>query len=344
MNRVKTTTKNLLSILLVFSLVTTTLVGLPCKSEEPPPPADGLNTVTDLNLDAGTLEPLDFKVTQLIEVTDDDGDANSVDVEITTIEVDNLGDAPVSNIDKVEVLNDTDVVKGTQEVTSASFPVEVDVSGFSVADDSSATIKVKFEIANSTSGGELKTRTTIIHDEGTSTNIRQTVDDGTGETILPQKSPVSFRVDKQGNVYADKAFYGEGFETGNADLAEKIDVTEPVEPGDVLCLDPTKPEHYQKCKKPYSSLASGVVSTEPGMTLGNRDTSTKATIALMGTVPVKATTENGPIYSGDLLSTSNKTGYAMVCKERSRCSNAIIGKALESLKKGEGKIHILVVN
>jgi len=153
-----------------------------------------------------------------------------------------------------------------------------------------------------------------------------------------------FRVDKEGNVYSDTAYYGEGFSTGSADLAERVKVTEPVEPGDVLALDPDNPKQYRKSQKPYSPLAVGVVSTKPGMTLSEEGADTNATMALLGTVPVKATTENGPIGLGDLLTTSSKPGYAMVCKEPTKCAGAIVGKALESLEEEEGKIRILLVN
>jgi len=153
-----------------------------------------------------------------------------------------------------------------------------------------------------------------------------------------------FRVDNQGNVYSDSDYYGEAFVTGNADLAEKVKVTETVEPGDVLAMDPDNPKQYRKSQKPYSPLAVGVVSTKPGMTLGEEGADTNAIMALLGTVPVKATTENGPIGLGDLLTTSSKPGYAMVCNEPAKCAGAIVGKALESLEEGEGKIRTLLVN
>ena len=153
-----------------------------------------------------------------------------------------------------------------------------------------------------------------------------------------------FRVDNQGNVYSDSAYYGENFQSGGADLAEKVWVTESVEPGDVLAMDPDNPKQYRKSQKSYSTLAVGVVSTRPGMTLSEEDDDANATMALLGTVPVKATTENGPIGLGDLLTTSSKPGYAMVCNDTSRCTGSLIGKALESLEEGEGKIRMLIMS
>ena len=67
-------------------------------------------------------------------------------------------------------------------------------------------------------------------------------------------------------------------------------------------------------------------------------------LALMGRVPVKVTTENGPIYPGDLLTIASKPGYGTRCHRVRKCEGAIIGKALETLEKGEGKILVLVMS
>ena len=77
-----------------------------------------------------------------------------------------------------------------------------------------------------------------------------------------------FRVDEMGNVYADGTCYGQSFGSGSADVAELVPVSEPVEPGDVLELDPNNPGHYRKSRGPCSDLVAGVVSTEPGFVLG----------------------------------------------------------------------------
>lgn len=157
------------------------------------------------------------------------------------------------------------------------------------------------------------------------------------------KTDAIFRVDKQGNTYADGAYYGDTFVSGSADLAEVVQVTESVEPGDVLVLDPARPVKYRKSQEPYSRFIAGVVSTEPGLTLNQSDSGSETVMALVGTVPVKVTTKNGPIRPGDLLTTSSKSGYAMLCQDRSRCAGAIVGKALEGLTKGEGKIRVLLM-
>jgi len=63
-------------------------------------------------------------------------------------------------------------------------------------------------------------------------------------------------------------------------------------------------------------------------------------LALVGTVPVKASAINGPIRVGDLLTTSSIPGYAMRASEP--LPGTILGKALEPLEEGTGVILVLV--
>ena len=235
----------------------------------------------------------------------------------------------------VEVATDGSWIK----VSGGDFGENIDPGA---TDISLATLKLSAEGSGSTIVS-LDTVTELLDNEGSSIDA-DTSDTGTVTSDQPEDTAAKFRVDKQGNVYADKNFHGEDFITGNADLAEKVQVTEPVESGDVLSLDPNNPNHYRKSTKPNSTLAAGVVSTEPGITLGGNEQLAQATIALTGTVPIKVTTENGPIEPGDLLTTSSKPGYAMVCNDANKCSGAIVGKALEPLGEGEGKVRMLVVS
>jgi len=74
-----------------------------------------------------------------------------------------------------------------------------------------------------------------------------------------------------------------------------------------------------------------------------RSMDTRPLLALIGRVPVKATTENGPIQPGDLLRVSlSKPGYAVRCRDAKACESAVVGKALDSLDHGEGLILVLV--
>nr|BAL55177.1 hypothetical protein HGMM_F23G10C30 [uncultured Acetothermia bacterium]BAL60218.1 hypothetical protein HGMM_OP4C854 [Candidatus Acetothermum autotrophicum] len=152
-----------------------------------------------------------------------------------------------------------------------------------------------------------------------------------------------FRVERTtGNVYADGNFTG-----GGADVAERITVTESVEPGDVVEIDPDNPGKFRKAREALSTRVAGVISTAPGVVLGNKDavtsSDTRPILALAGRVPVKATAKFGAISVGDLLVSSPIPGYAMKCPEASQCIGAVIGKALEPLTEGTGLIEVQVM-
>lgn len=147
---------------------------------------------------------------------------------------------------------------------------------------------------------------------------------------------------KTGEVHADGAYYGAGFHTGgSADVAERINTSEWVEKGDVVEIDPAHPGFFRKTRSPYSTMIAGIISTSLGITLGNNFDAkadkwedNRPMLALAGRVPVKVTTENGPIQIGDPLVSSSTPGYAMRCSDRVMCVGATIGKALEPLAEG----------
>jgi len=176
------------------------------------------------------------------------------------------------------------------------------------------------------------------------TNLIEAYNTGSGSA-----TGLIFRVEREtGNVRADGAFYGAGFYSGSADVAEHINVSEPVEPGDVVEIDPEKPGYFRKARGAYSRLVAGVISSDPGVVLGSNsdpvegEGDSRPVLALAGRVPVKATTENGPIRVGDLLVASSKPGYAMRCTDPASAVGAVIGKALEPLEEGEGMIMVQV--
>jgi hypothetical protein len=123
-----------------------------------------------------------------------------------------------------------------------------------------------------------------------------------------------------------------------ADLAEIYPSTEKLEPGDVVVISESKNINVERSKVAYDTRVMGVVSTDPGNILGSIGTGYP--IALAGRVPVKATTENGAIKRGDLLTTSPTPGYAM--KATDPKIGTVIGKALEPLESGKGKITVFM--
>ncbi len=152
-----------------------------------------------------------------------------------------------------------------------------------------------------------------------------------------------FRVDANGRVLADGSFYGSGFHSGAADVAEWVPVLETVEPGAVLELDSGHPGCYRATQTPCSHLVGGIVSSDPGVTLGGSGASEgMELLALSGIVPVKVTDEGGPIQPGDLLVSSSTPGYAMRWAGGGSCPCALVGKALEPMTDERGVISVLL--
>jgi hypothetical protein len=132
------------------------------------------------------------------------------------------------------------------------------------------------------------------------------------------------------------------------DYAESVDVSGDLKhygPGDVLEIASGTDADVEKASEPYSTMVAGIYATKPGV-IGRRQASAKGPdevpMAMVGIVPAKATTENGPIHKGDLLVTASTPGYAMKGTDRSRMLGAVIGKAMGSLDSGTGVIEVLV--
>lgn len=113
----------------------------------------------------------------------------------------------------------------------------------------------------------------------------------------------------------------------NFDLAESYKTKDQtISSGDVVCVDPNNNSNIIKCQNPYDPTAIGIVSTNPGLIVGDDLQANSRLVGLQGRVPVKVTLENGPIKRGDPLTPSaTKPGYAMKATK----AGQIIGKALQ---------------
>ena len=170
--------------------------------------------------------------------------------------------------------------------------------------------------------------------------------------VVPDPTAAVFRVQDDGMVCADGTFRAASFQTGAADVAEWVPVSEHVAPGDVLAVDPDSPGSYRQSQAACSQLVAGVVSTEPGVILGSGAPSLPVThlplpadsalLALTGIVPAKVTDEGGPIQPGDLLVTSSTPGHAMRWEGQGPCPCALVGKALEPMTGASGRILVLL--
>lgn len=166
-----------------------------------------------------------------------------------------------------------------------------------------------------------------------------------------------FRVTSTGTVYADGS-YNCGLAMGclntgqGADVAERIDATEPLRAGEVVEVDPERPGFFRRSRGAYSPRVVGVVSSQPAITMNNNhlasdspenEVDQRPLLALTGKVPVRVSDENGPIVPGDLLVASSEPGVAMRCDGFERCFGAIIGKALEPHDEGTGQVLMMVL-
>lgn len=163
--------------------------------------------------------------------------------------------------------------------------------------------------------------------------------------LLPHEvgTAAVFRVAPDGDVLADGTVRAAQFLTGSADVAEWVKVSESVEPGDVLELDPNVFSTYRLATSACSSLVTGVVSSSPGLVLGDAEArQPRALLALVGVVPARVANEGGPIMPGDLLVTSSTPGHAMRWAGPDPCPCALVGKALEPMTDAAGMILVLL--
>jgi len=153
-----------------------------------------------------------------------------------------------------------------------------------------------------------------------------------------------FSVDGNGNVVA-----AGNISARYQDVAEWVPAAEAEElsAGTVVVLDRTKSNHVISSSKSYDQRVAGVISAQPGIMLGEKGEN-KVLVATTGRVLVNVDATNGPIEIGDLLVTSDREGVAMKSQPveiggvRIHRPGTLIGKALEPLASGTGKILVLL--
>jgi hypothetical protein len=115
---------------------------------------------------------------------------------------------------------------------------------------------------------------------------------------------------------------------GHSDLAEMYFSSESLEPGEIVYSKGAL--SIGRADEDTKGLVLGVVSTNPGLTMGFDDKSLIGgqkgyPIALSGRVPIKLSTENGPIKTGDKITLSSIPGVGMKATE----ADTVVGTALE---------------
>lgn len=178
--------------------------------------------------------------------------------------------------------------------------------------------------------------------EGYSTNLIEAWDTYTSPDNLRFKV-----VRSSGDVRADGTF------TSPAnDFAEMIAVEgqpSDYEPADLLVLSQSGSARLSS--SPNATNIIGVYSTKPAFLGGageSEEEDDRIPVAITGIVPLKASTENGAIVPGDLLTSSSIPGHAMKASPVTidgvtfYLPGTILGKALEPLEEGTGVISVLV--
>jgi hypothetical protein len=131
------------------------------------------------------------------------------------------------------------------------------------------------------------------------------------------------------------------------DVAEWVPSKQKLQAGTVVVLDTAELNHVQASARSYDTGVAGVVSAQPGISLGEKGEG-KLLVATTGRVKVRADATRGAIKVGDLLVTSDVAGVAMRSQPLElggvpiHRPGTIIGKALEPLAGGTGEILVLL--
>jgi len=159
---------------------------------------------------------------------------------------------------------------------------------------------------------------------------------GVGTTTPASKLHVAGNITVDGNINAKYQ-----------DVAEWVPSTQKLQAGTVVVLDTRHANHVIASAGAYDTRVAGVVSAQPGITLGEAGED-KALVATTGRVKVRVDASRAAIGIGDLIVTSDVEGLAMKSEPISlggrqiHAPGTIIGKALESLDKGTGEILVLL--
>jgi len=147
------------------------------------------------------------------------------------------------------------------------------------------------------------------------------------------------RVEADGSVFADGTFSG-----GGADYAEYFASMEQDMPyGTIVSLDTSRAFHIRSAQD-HTDTMIGIVSTNPAFAAQHKrleefTESTRVLVGLVGQIPTRVVTENGPIRIGDPITISSRPGVG----RRARDKEVSIGFALESYNgQDEGLITVYV--
>jgi len=192
---------------------------------------------------------------------------------------------------------------------------------------------------NSTTGvlhvGDLNTTRTLLQESGGNVGIG---------TATPNSQ---YKLDVAGNINSSGTITGNNIVAKYQDVAEWVPSSERLSAGTVVVLDATRSNEVIASTQAYDTRVAGVISERPGIALGEAGDN-KVLVATTGRVRLTVDASKGPIQIGDLLVTSNIPGVAMKSEAiniggvQIHRPGTLVGKALEPLDKGQGKILVLL--
>ncbi len=173
-----------------------------------------------------------------------------------------------------------------------------------------------------------------------------------GAYVLSDKASAIYahtqRTDQKYGLYTPDYIYAKGTQYPAVDVAEYFPVTGSPEPGTVMIIGPEG--YIQASTIAYDTRVMGIVSTDPAVSLGAKDTGNpgEVPIAVAGRVPCKVDASYGAIHPGDVLTTSPTPGHAMKAEPvviegvEIYKPSTTVGKALGTIESGTGTIEVLV--
>ena len=190
----------------------------------------------------------------------------------------------------------------------------------------------EFKDARCTSGSYIRDRELIAFDAGVSTSWTQHTN--TSSSTHSNTRGVKIHIHNYfpnvaATFYIDRIVMRESA-YNNTDLAEMVPAAnENITQADIVTID-KETGKVKLATKPHDPSLFGIVSTEPAIVLhSENEDMPKATVALAGRVPVKVSTSNGQISSGDPITSSNLPGIGTKATQ----AGTIIGNAMESTQE-----------
>ena len=178
--------------------------------------------------------------------------------------------------------------------------------------------------------------------------------DGAQMTLRNTAGQATIILDAEFNAGGDGRITTEVLQiTGGSDLSEQFEIQAGlanVQPqaGYVVSIDVANPGELVVSGRAYDRTVAGVVSgaggVKPGMLMGQTGSAAdgRFPVALTGRVYVWVDAGYGAVQPGDLLTTSDTPGHAMVVSNHDQAQGAILGKAMTALPEGRGLVLVLV--